>query len=508
MEVGSAGLRAEEVLAVARHGARVVITPAARAAMRSSRDLVEAAARSSTPVYGVSTGFGALAGTSIPPERRSELQHALIRSHAAGMGPALEVEVVRAMLLLRLRTLARGFSGVRPDVADAVAAFLNAGVTPVVPAHGSLGASGDLAPLAHAALCLLGEGEATGPDGARLAGPEAPAAAGIKPLRLETKEGLALVNGTDGMLGLLVLACEDARLLFQTADVAAALSVEALLGTDRVFAAEIQELRPHPGQAASAKNLARLLEGSEIVASHRESQHAVQDSYSMRCAPQVVGAARDTLAFAEQVAARELASAIDNPVVLADGRIESNGNFHGAPLGFACDFLAIAAAEVGSIAERRVDRLLDPHRNAGLPAFLAEEPGVNSGLMIAQYTAAALVAENRLLAQPASVDSIPTSGMQEDHVSMGWGAATKLRGLLGNLSRILAVELVCAARALDLRSPLSPAPATAAVRDLLRTRVPGRGPDRPPSGELEAAAELVRSGALVEAAASVIGTVG
>ncbi|TMD06978.1 MAG: histidine ammonia-lyase [Chloroflexi bacterium] len=508
VEVGSEGLRAEEVLAVARHGARVVIAPAAREAMRASRDLVEAAARSSAPVYGVSTGFGALAGTSIPPERRSELQHALIRSHAAGMGPALDVEIVRAMLLLRLRTLARGFSGVRPEVADAVSAFLNAGVTPVVPAHGSLGASGDLAPLAHAALCLLGEGEATGPAGARLRGQEAPAAAGVRPLRLETKEGLALVNGTDGMLGLLVLACADARLLFQTADVAAALSVEALLGTDRVFAAEIQQLRPHPGQAASASNLTRLLAGSPIVASHRESQHAVQDSYSMRCAPQVVGAARDTLAFAEEVAARELASAIDNPSVLADGRIESNGNFHGAPLGFACDFLAIASAEVGSIAERRVDRLLDPHRNAGLPAFLAEEPGVNSGLMIAQYTAAALVAENRLLAQPASVDSIPTSGMQEDHVSMGWGAATKLRGLLGNLSRILAVELVCATRALDLRSPLAPAPATAAVRDLLRTRVAGPGPDRPPSAELEAAAELVRSGAVVEAAASVIGTVG
>jgi histidine ammonia-lyase len=390
-------------------------------------------------------------------------------------------------------------------VAEALAALLNAGVTPVVPAHGSLGASGDLAPLAHVGLCLIGEGEATGPDGDRLEARTALARARVPPLRLEVKEGLSLINGTDGMLGMLVLACHDLGRLLKSADVTAAMSVEALLGTDRVFAPELQELRPQPGQARSAANLVRLLAGSGIVASHRHSSHAVQDSYSMRCSPQVAGAARDTLEFAEQVAARELVSAVDNPVVLADGRVESNGNFHGAPLGFACDFLAVAGAEVGAISERRVDRLLDPHRSAGLPAFLAPEPGVNSGLMLAQYTAAALVARNRLLAQPASVDSVPTSGMQEDHVSMGWGAALKLRELLDNVAAILAVELLCAGHGLDLRAPLEPAPATAAARDLLREQVAGPGPDRPRAPDLAAAKELVRSGALVDRVTAVVG---
>ncbi|MDQ6921037.1 MAG: histidine ammonia-lyase [Candidatus Dormibacteraeota bacterium] len=505
VEIGCSGIQPAEVVAVARRGEHVRLTPEAGEAMRRSRATVEELATAEEPVYGISTGFGALAATRVPPQRRSHLQHALIRSHAAGMGPPVEVEIVRAMMLLRVRTLARGFSGTRPLVAEALVGLLNAGVTPVVPTHGSLGASGDLAPLAHVGLCLTGEGEATGPDGAPLKGSAALTRAGLQPLRLEVKEGLSLINGTDGMLGMLVLACHDIRGLLQAADVTAAMSVEALLGTDRVFAPELQELRPQPGQARSAANLVRLMAGSEIVASHRHSSHAVQDSYSMRCSPQVAGAARDTLEFAEAVAARELASAVDNPVVLPDGRVESNGNFHGAPLGFASDFLAVAGAEVGSISERRVDRLLDPHRSAGLPAFLAPEPGVNSGLMLAQYTAAALVARNRILAQPASVDSVPTSGMQEDHVSMGWGAGLKLRELLDNLAAVLAVELLCAGHALDLRAPLRPAPATAAARDLLREHVAGPGPDRPPAPDLAAAKELVRSGALVERVGSVVG---
>jgi histidine ammonia-lyase len=283
------------------------------------------------------------------------------------------------------------------------------------------------------------------------------------------------------------------------------MSAEALLGTDRTFQARLHEIRPHPGQVASAANLVRLMKGSGIVASHRHSHHAVQDSYSVRCSPQVAGAARDTLDHARRVAAVELASAVDNPVVLESGEVESTGNFHGEPLAFAADFLAIAAAEVGAIAERRVDRLLDPHRSEGLPPFLAEEPGVNSGLMVAQYTAAALVAENRRLAAPASVDSIPTSGMQEDHVSMGWGAALKLRTVLDNLTHILAVELVAAARAQDLRRPLKASPATAAVRDLIRKQVPGVGPDRFLAPDLAAAEELIRSGAVLEAAESVTG---
>jgi histidine ammonia-lyase len=498
-------LEFRDVVAVARKGAAVELQAEAGEAMRRGRARVEALAAGGRPVYGISTGFGALAGTPIPPERRSELQHALVRSHAAGMGDDVPAEVVRGMMLLRLRTLATGVCGVRPAVAEALAGLLNAGVTPVVPVHGSLGASGDLAPLAHVAASLTGEGAAFDRAGRRRPAAEALAAAGLAPVRLEAKEGLSLVNGTDGMLAMLVLACEDARLLLRTADVTAAMSVEALLGTDRVFAADLQALRPHPGQARSAANLSRLLAGSAIVASHRHSAHAVQDSYSMRCSPQVAGAARDTLDFAVQVAGRELAAAVDNPVVLPDGRVESNGNFHGEPLAFACDFLAIAAAEVGAIAERRIDRLLDPERSAGLPAFLAPEPGVNSGLMLAQYTAAALVAENRLLAHPASTDSVPTSGMQEDHVSMGWSAGVKLRTLLANLARVLAVELLCAARGLELRAPLQPAAATAAVRDLVTARAGGPGPDRLLAPELAEAERLVRSGAVVAAAEAVLG---
>jgi histidine ammonia-lyase len=394
---------------------------------------------------------------------------------------------------------------VRPQVAEALLAALNAGVTPVVPRYGSVGCSGDLAPLAHVALVLVGEGEAIAGDGNPK--PAAPAlrAAGLKPLKLETKEGLSLINGTDGMLGMLALACADAEVLFRTADITAAMSIEGLLGTDRPFQAHLHEIRPHPGQVASATNLALLLSKSEIVASHRHSRHAVQDSYSMRCSPQVAGAARDTLDFARRTASVELASAIDNPVVLENGSVESTGNFHGEPLAFAADFMAIAAAEVGAIAERRIDRMLDPHRSDGLPPFLAEEPGVNSGMMVAQYTAAALVAENRRLAAPASVDSIPTSGMQEDHVSMGWGAGLKLRSVIDNLTSILAVELVVAARALDLRAPLKPSPATGAVLALVRNHIKGMGPDRVLAPELAAAVTLVRSGQIIAAAEGAAG---
>ena len=499
------GLSEEQVVAVARHGEKVALSPVARTRMDRSRTRAERASTSREPVYGVSTGFGALAGTRVAPLRQPELQLALIRSHAAGVGPPVDTEVVRAMMLLRARTLSMGLSGVRPQVTEALLGALNAGVTPVVPRYGSVGCSGDLAPLAHVALTLVGEGDAT--SGAGETGPAAQTlrAAGLKPLKLETKEGLSLINGTDGMLGMLALACADAEILLRTADVTAAMSVEALLGTDRPFQAHLHEIRPHPGQVASAANLASLLSKSEIVASHRHSRHLVQDSYSIRCSPQVAGAARDTLDFARRTAAVELASAVDNPVVLENGSVESTGNFHGEPLAFASDFLAIAAAEVGAIAERRIDRMLDPHRSEGLPPFLAEEPGVNSGLMVAQYTAAALVAENRRLAAPASVDSIPTSGMQEDHVSMGWGAGLKLRTVLDNLAAILAVELVVSARALDLRAPLKPGPATGAVRALVRKHIQGMGPDRVMAPELAAATKLVRSGEVIAAAEGAAG---
>jgi len=503
--VGPGGLSGPEVVAVARHGASVELAPEALEAMAASREVVEALAAAPTPAYGISTGFGALATRHINPELRAKLQASLIRSHAAGLGDPVEPEVVRAQMLLRLRALATGRTGVRPLLGCRLAELLNSGVTPVVPESGSLGCSGDLAPLAHCALVLMGEGEALAPDGRRLPGASALAAAGLAPLALEVKEGLALVNGTDGMLGMLVLACDDLGRLCTAADVVAAMSVEALLGTDQVFLPELQALRPHPGQAVSAANMLRVLAGSQIVASHREGDARVQDAYSLRCAPQVTGAVRDTLAHARTVAERELASAIDNPVVLEDGRVSSNGNFHGAPLAYVLDFLAIGAADLASIAERRTDRLLDPARSHGLPAFLAEDPGVDSGLMIAHYSQASLVSQSKRLAVPASVDSVPTSAMQEDHVSMGWDAGRKLRVALRNLAQVLGVELAVAARAIELRAPLRPAPASGAAVARLRQVVPGPGPDRFVSPELTAATELVSSGQLVEAVEKVLG---
>jgi histidine ammonia-lyase len=411
------------------------------------------------------------------------------------------------MLLLRLSTLATGRTGVRLQVARTYAAMLNARITPVVREYGSLGCSGDLAPLAHCALAAMGEGTVrVGPAGNEVPAREALDNAGIEPLVLAEKEGLALINGTDGMLGMLVLAGADLHSLLKTADLTAAMSVEAQLGTDAVFAADLQRLRPHPGQAASAANLRALLANSAIMESHRGSGCTrVQDAYSLRCSPQVHGAARDTLSHTDSVAERELASAIDNPVVTVDGRVESNGNFHGAPVAYALDFLAIAVADLASIAERRTDRFLDVARSNGLPAFLANDPGVDSGHMIAQYTQAAIVSELKRLATPASVDSIPSSAMQEDHVSMGWGAARKLRRSIDGLRRVLAIELLTAARALDLRAPLSPAPATAAVVAGLRQHVAGPGSDRFLAPEIEAAVDYVASGAAVRAAETVTG---
>jgi histidine ammonia-lyase len=371
---------------------------------------------------------------------------------------------------------------------------------------GSLGCSGDLAPLAHCALALMGEGQVRDRSGALLPAADALAVAGIAPIELEAKEGLALINGTDGMLGMLVLAIHDLRALLKVADIAAAMSVEGLLATDRVFAADLQELRPHPGQAASAANLRAILADSGVVASHRGPDcNRVQDAYSLRCAPQVAGAARDTADYAAVVADRELAAAVDNPVVLPDGRVESNGNFHGAPVAYALDFLAIPIADVASMSERRTDRFLDRARNADLPAFLADDPGVDSGHMIAQYTQAAIVSELKRLAAPASVDSIPSSAMQEDHVSMGWSAARKLRRSVDGLTRVVAIEYLTAARALEMRAPLAPSPATGAALALLRRNVEGPGPDRHLAPEIEHAVEDVRSGALVRAVEEAIG---
>lgn len=493
-----------DVMRVARDHVPVSLGADGRTAMDASAAVVDAYAASETAVYGVSTGFGALAATYIPAERREELQLSLIRSHAAGMGPRVEEEVVRAMMLLRARSLAMGYSGARPEIVDAFLAMLRAGITPVVHEYGSLGASGDLAPLAHIALALIGEGTVT------VGGVDRPAAdalkeAGVEPLVLRAKEGLALINGTDGILGMLILALHDLEVILATADVIAAMTVEALLGTDQAFRADLVALRPQPGQQIAAANMTRVLSGSEIVGSHRHDDVRVQDAYSLRCTPQVHGAARDTWTHVSGIAENELRSAIDNPMVLPDGNVASCGNFHGAPVALGCDFLAIAAAEVGSIAERRLDRMLDPARSHGLPAFLTADPGVSSGYMIAHYTAVSMAAHNRRLAAPASVDSMPTSAMQEDHVSMGWGAARKLRTVVDNVGRILGVELVAACQGLELREPLACGRVSASVVELVRQHIDHLGSDRTLAPELDTAAKLIRTGAVRQAAQNVAG---
>ena len=490
-----------QVVAVARGFEPVEIAEETLNLLAVKRAAIDALVASGTPVYGVSTGFGSLATTFISPEQRRDLQRSLIRSHAAGVGGEVETEVVRAMMVSRLSNLCSGVSGVRPETALAYAGLLNAQITPIVHEYGSLGCSGDLAPLAHAALALMGEGDVRDAGGARVMAAEALAAAGLSPVTLAEKEGLALINGTDGMLGQLVLALEDLEQLYKLADVVAAMSVEALRGTDRVFTAEIHALRPHAGQRDSAANMAALLAGSPIVSSHLDDVTQVQDAYSLRCAPQVHGAGRDTLEHAARVADVELASSIDNPSILDDGSLASNGNFHGAPVGYVLDFLAIALADVASISERRTDRLLDVDRNYGLAPFLAHQAGVDSGLMIAQYSQAALVSEMKRLAAPASVDSIPSSGMQEDHVSMGWHAARKLRRAIEAGRDVLAIELLAASRALALRAPLRAGDATGALADLVNSTTGGPGHDRWLAPEIAAVGELVRSGEALDVVA-------
>ncbi|MDQ2850712.1 MAG: histidine ammonia-lyase [Actinomycetota bacterium] len=501
--VGIGPLTIEQVVQVARGGAPIVISDESLAEVRRSREIIEHLAGDVIPHYGISTGFGALATKHIPTEQRKQLQRSLIRSHAAGSGPEVEREVVRATMLLRISTLATGRTGIREETLAAYVGMLNAGITPVVHEYGSLGCSGDLAPLAHCALAVMGEGPVRDASGVERPATEALHEAGLHPVELAEKEGLALINGTDGMLGMLCMAIVDLRHLLTTADISAAMSVEGLLGTDDVFAADLHALRPHTGQALSAANMRTMLADSAIRESHRDPAACtrVQDAYSLRCAPQVAGAARDTLAHAELIASRELCAAVDNPVVTLDGRVESNGNFHGAPVAYVLDFLAIVAADVASMSERRTDRFLDPARNAGLHAFLADDPGVDSGYMIAQYTQAAIVSELKRLAAPASVDSIPSSAMQEDHVSMGWSGGRKLRRSVDGLTRVLAIEVLTAARGIALRGPLEPAPGTAAVARAL----PGPGPDRFLAPDIEVAVQLVASGDIVALAESAVG---
>ena len=503
VRVGIGAMSFSDVVRVARHEAPIDLAPDAVMAMAGSHAIVASLAADTRPHYGISTGFGALANKQIPLASRAQLQRSLIRSHAAGSGPEVEREVVRALMLLRLSTLLTGRTGVRPVVAETYAAVLNAGITPVVFEYGSLGCSGDLAPLAHCALALLGEGNIRDRSGVLAPAAEALSEAGIDPLILEEKEGLALINGTDGMLGMLVMAIEDLRALITTADLAAAMSVEGLRGTDAVFAADLQALRPQVGQSVSASNIRAVLAGSAML-SQPEGFTRVQDAYSLRCAPQVHGGVRDTIEHAAGVAGRELASAVDNPVITLDGRVESNGNFHGAPLGYVLDFLAIVTADLASISERRTDRFLDASRNHGLNAFLADDPGVDCGHMIAQYTQAGIVSELKRLANPASVDSIPSSAMQEDHVSMGWSAARKLRRAIDGAQRVVAIEILTAARAMDMRAPLAPSAVSAAVVAKLRESTPGPSTDRYMAPEIAAAVAAVQDGSLLIAAETTV----
>ncbi|HEX6261753.1 MAG TPA: histidine ammonia-lyase [Actinomycetota bacterium] len=502
--LGPDPLATADVVAVARGDRAVAIDPAALDDVAAARSRIEEHLGSGQAIYGITTGFGALAGVRVEEEDLARLQRNLIRSHAAGAGEPLPREIVRAMLLLRARALASGRSGVRPEVVERYVALLNEGITPAVPDRGSVGASGDLAQLAHIALAAMGEGEVlaeAGTEPSRLA----LARAGIEPLSLQAKEGLALINGTEGMLAVGVLAHHDAAQLLRLADVTAAMTIESALGTDRPFAEDLMALRPHPGQAASAENLRRLLARSEIVAGHRESEHAVQDPYSMRCAPQVHGATRDAHGFAGEVFARELGSVVDNPVILPDGRVESNGNFHGEPLAQALDFLGIALTGLASIAERRTAWILGIGAERGLPPFLSREPGLGSGYMLAQYTQAALVSECKGLAHPSSVDSIPTSGLQEDHVSMGWHGALRVREIVGRLRTVLAAEAMCGTQALDLRRPARPGEGTEAARAAIRERVPFLEHDREVAADLRAVEEMLQDGSLLGAVEAATG---
>jgi histidine ammonia-lyase len=485
--VNGDALTIEDVVDVARGAATAQLAPSVAAAMEPSRSVVAAAIEGDTPVYGVNTGFGALADTRVGTRDLERLQGAIVRSHAAGTGEPLDDTAVRALLLLRARTLAAGYSGVRIDLPARLIEMLNLGLLPVVPGKGSVGASGDLAQLAHLAQTLIGEGRLRCPGDPATGRPAAEVLAEhrITPLQLAPKEGLSLVNGTEPMQALLAFSIIDADMLVRAADVACALSIEALLGHARPYDERVQALRPHPGQLDSAANLRALLAGSPLMASHRESRHAVQDAYSLRCAPQVHGAVRDVLGFARGVLETELGSVVDNPVVARDGEVMISGNFHGQPLAFAADMLAMALAELGSISERRVDRMLDPAFSRGLPPFLAPDAGTNSGFMLAQYTAASLVSENKVLAHPASVDTIPTSGKQEDHVSMGWTAARKLREVVANVRTCLAVEVCCAAQGIDLRTQIAvPSEPMRAVHAAIRERVPMMDVDREVSEQI------------------------
>ncbi len=491
-------LTAADVWKVAVEGATAELDDSAREKMAAAREVVDHAVAAEGPTYGVTTGFGRFVSTRVPGELAEELQLRLLRSHACGVGEPYPDEIVRAALLMRANTLAKGYSGTRTEVAQRLLDCLERGVLPEVPSRGSVGASGDLAPLAHLALPLVGEGKAR-IDGELLSGADALARVGLEPLRLQAKEGLSLVNGTQFMGAFAALGVVRAQRLAKAADIACALSLEALQGSRESFLPEIHELRPLRGQAASAANILALLDGSAIIEAHRWCDR-VQDAYSLRCAAQVHGASRDLLEYVEHTAGIELNAATDNPLVFSDGgRLLSNGNFHGQPLGFALDAMAMAVSELGSISERRTERLVNPALSNGLPAFLATDGGLNSGFMIPQYVAAALVSENKVLCHPASVDSIPTSAGQEDHVSMGNASGLKAWQVLENVERVVAIELLAGAQAVELHAPLAPGIGGLAARELVRSFSPRLGDDRSLTDDIEAVAAAIRDGSVVAA---------
>jgi histidine ammonia-lyase len=497
------GMTIEALVAVARQGAEARLSIAAEARIAAGRELVDRWVREERRIYGVTTGFGALSDVAISGKDTRRLQENILMSHAAGVGSPLDAETVRAVMTLRVKDFARGHSGIRLETALQLLELLNRGVVPVIPEKGSVGASGDLAPLAHLALVLLGKGEAFH-NGRRMSGEEALKASGLAPIRLESAEGLALVNGTQVMTAIGALSVHDARRLSRLTDIAAAMTLEVLMGSRTEFNPKIHQVRPHPGQIAAAANMERITRNSEIISSHSDCSR-IQDAYTLRCSPQVHGATKDAIAYCRRVVETELNASTSNPLIFAESEeFLLGGNFHGQPVALAMDFLGIAVAELANISERRIERLVNPMLS-GLPAFLVSDGGLNSGFMIAQYTAAALVSENKVLAHPASVDSIPTSANKEDHVSMGTIAARKGREIVANTENVIGIELLCAAQALDLFTNLKPGEGTLAAYQAIRRVIPHLDTDRFLAPDIDAMRELMRSGAILGAVEKRVG---
>ena len=501
--LGIEGMTLENLIAIARKGAQVQLTADAEKQVQKSRHLIEQWVQDEKRIYGITTGFGALSDVAISKEDTRQLQKNILMSHAAGVGKPFDEETVRAILALRIKDLARGHSGIRLSTVQQLVALLNWGVWPIIPEKGSVGASGDLAPLAHLALVLLGLGEAFF-KGQRLSGRQALSKCGLKPLQLESGEGLALVNGTQVMTAIGALAVFDAVRLSKLTDIAAAMSLEVLMGSRTEFDPKIHQVRPHPGQAAVADNMARITQNSEIITSHKDCSR-VQDAYTLRCSPQVHGASRDAIRYCRKVIETEMNSSTNNPLIFSDSEeFLLGGNFHGQPIALAMDFLGMAVAELADISERRIERLVNP-KLSGLPAFLVDDGGLNSGFMLAQYTAAALVSENKVLCHPASIDSIPTSANKEDHVSMGTVSARKCSQIVGNVENVIAIELLCAAQALDLFTNMKPGRGTLAAYRAIREVVPHLEKDRILSSDIAVVKQLMRDAKILNVVEKQVG---